>query len=129
MDHEAWLQVVPDYEDKDRIRLSREAEFKYYQVEYDKAPLPTNGRYLLSYFRHSGRFLQTTGGPTPLTWTELESFDRANQLDMTVWEKRLLMQMSITHVNGLTKHKAPDSPPPYVSEEDPLGKRREALRT
>jgi len=99
-----------------------------FEVEYDKAPVPETGTYLLNYFRQSGRCLQTSGGITPLTWTELESFDQANKLDLLVWEKRLLMQMSIAYANGLIAYRDPKSPPPYVSEEDPLGKRREALR-
>lgn len=118
----AWLLAVPNYGDKDRPRLSRREEFKRFRAEFDEPPQPDDCIYLLEWFIESGMTLQGPSGPAPLTWSEVQAFDTGACKRMTAWEREVVVDMSRAFVSALSRHADPKSPPPYTSEQDPLGK-------
>lgn len=63
-------------------------------------------------------------GAAPLTWTELDAYQRNFGAKLTPWESRMLIRLSRTYAHSLRAFVDPRMPPPYVSEADPLGNYR-----
>jgi hypothetical protein len=71
-----------------------------------------NAFYLVNFFRELGSCLQTGMGLVPLTWQEIESWQRQNGIELKVWEVKALKLASIAHVSQVALSADPNCPPP-----------------
>lgn len=74
--------------------------------------------YLKELFFSSPMAIQTGMGITRLTWEEFKAWREENELDLMVWEKRILMKMSDAYCTEYAKAKEPNAPAPYVPERE-----------
>jgi hypothetical protein len=68
--------------------------------------------YLVDFFRSLGSCLQTGMGLVPLTWQEIESWQRQNGIELKVWEVKALKIASAAHVSQVSLSTDPNCPPP-----------------
>jgi hypothetical protein len=87
-------------------------------TEIQLPPVPRCFEYLLSFFFLSGQCIQTGMGISPLTWVEIESYIRVNELEVLLWEKELLKKMSEAYCAESHKATDPKRPAPYKEEKD-----------
>lgn len=75
-----WLRAIPDEHNKSRLASYIETE--------TEIPLPTieGYEYLVSLLESAGTILQTGMGIAPLTWQELESWERSYSKELDCWE-------------------------------------------
>jgi hypothetical protein len=75
----------------------------------------------VAFFRELGQCLQTGMGLIPLTWQEIESWQRQNGLELKAWEVKALKLASVAHVSQVALSTDPNCPPPNRPiERDPL---------
>ena len=55
-------------------------------------------------------------GVGPISFTEIEAYQRQTGFDLTGWPSRLLRRMSISYAAESDRAQAPDCPPPWVAE-------------
>jgi hypothetical protein len=76
--------------------------------------------YLVNYLKELGSCLQTGMGLIPLTWQEIESWQRQNGLTLMAWEVKALRLASMAHVSQVSLSADPNCPPPNKPvERDP----------
>jgi hypothetical protein len=73
--------------------------------------------YLVNFFRELGSCLQTGMGLIPLTWQEIESWQRQNGLELKAWEVKALKLASSAHVSQVAISANPNCPPPNKAVE------------
>lgn len=96
---------------------SRRDVLRSFRAPYDEPPEPLPAaRYLVDLFYHSGMYLPGAAGPVPMTWLELEAFDRQFCAEMNQWEMQMVMKLSRWYVGGLHEYRSPDAAAPYQSE-------------
>ena len=97
--------------------LSRRECLSKLRAPVDDAPLPDPAvQYLIHWFVESGMMMQGGMAPAPLTWQELESFERGTAYRMTPWERGQIIAMSRAYTGGLSELKDHKAPAPYQSE-------------
>lgn len=55
-------------------------------------------------------------GPVPLTWRDLEAWQRCIGVTLRPWESRLLRRLSMDYLTELQKAEAHDAPRPWIPE-------------
>lgn len=82
-------------------------------------PLPalSCGEYLVSYLMEAGPSLATGMGPAPLTWSEIEVWQRLTGTPLQPWEARMLRDLSRAWVLESRQAEKPDAPAPWVRVE------------
>lgn len=76
--------------------------------------LPDTGLdYLVGHFFSSGQCLQTGQGLVPLTWQEIDAYVKLNELDMCVWELKLIKKMSEAYCAEYSRASDPNRVAPY----------------
>lgn len=91
--------------------------------------IPSAFGYLVGLFHLSGQVLQESQGLAPLTWCEIKAFREENELDLCIWEKRILKKMSEAYVGEYSRASDPSRKAPYtkVVEEEKVDKVAVAL--
>ncbi len=129
------MQAVPDKQKISRIEsITTGTPLIRQKIDSDVAedlqPLPTAPLevnlpeipgpfiYLKELFFLSGQALQSGMGLIPLTWQELDAFIRVNELDLMIWEKRILRKMSEAYCTESSRATDPMRPAPYTPEKD-----------
>ena len=91
------------------------------------------GQHLVGLFVLAGQIHQTAQGIAPLDWTQLKAFTELNDLDLCVWEIRIIKKMSEAYCSEYYAASDPSRPIPYrhvveETEEDKLAKARRMLK-
>lgn len=74
--------------------------------------------YLRELFFLYGQCMQSGHGLLPITWQELEAFIHLNELDLMIWEKRILKRMSDAYCSEYSRASNPKRPAPFTPEPD-----------
>ena len=76
--------------------------------------------YLITLLFEAGLVQSTGMGVNPLPWSEIESWLRVTQLDLSVWERLTIKTMSEVYASGLNSSTKKDCPAPYTHVDDVL---------
>ena len=109
----AWLRAIPVEQEKSR--------WTQYVERDQEVPLPDieGYEYLLAFLESAGTLLQTGMGIAPLTWQELESWERlyTKELDcweLNFWEMSTLKDMSYAYCAELSSATDANRDSPYA---------------
>lgn len=75
------------------------------------------GEYLVHYLFEAGPTMPGGMGPAPLTFVELESWQRQAAIDLDPWEVRLVRRLSVEYCAESQAASKPDAPPPFKSSD------------
>lgn len=122
MRHLAWLHATPEGSKKSRLKSYKDLDEN---SSFLKLPNIEGAEYLVALLSEVG-FVQHTGmGAVAVPWTEIESWLNCTQLDLSVWEKLTLKEMSEAYATELALATDKTRPAPYVPEVEDI----EAQRT
>lgn len=113
----AWLHATPEGSKKSRLKSFKDLDEN---SSFLKLPDIEGAEYLVALLSEVG-FVSNTGmGITHLSWTEINSWITCTQLELSIFEKLLLREMSEVYANELNAATAKDRPAPYIapSQED-----------
>lgn len=87
---------------------------------YLNLPNLDGAEYLITLLFEAGLVQSTGMGVSPLPWSEIESWLRVTQLDLSVWERLTIKTMSEVYASGLNSSTKKDCPAPYTHVDDVL---------
>ena len=92
-------------------------------------PIVAAGGHVLTWLFEVGPTQQSGMGPTPITFQELESWQRQTGLELQPWEVRMLRHLSLEYLQESQAAVKSDRKPPYGSlQRSPaLGKKIDAF--
>lgn len=110
--HLAWLHATPRDDKKSRKEQLESSTARAHLLE-----LPEVGvaGYLLTLWWEAGTVSKNAGGIDGLTWTEIESWVRTVELDLSLWEKLTIKSISDAYANEYSLGSDKDRPAPYCS--------------
>ena len=76
--------------------------------------------YLVTFLFEAGLVQSTGMGVNPLPWSEIESWLRVTQLNLSVWEKLTIKNMSEVYAGALSTSTKKDSVAPYTPTDNAL---------
>ena len=121
MRHMAWLHAVPEGSKNSRLKSFKDFDEN---SSFLKLPNIEGAEYLVALLSEVG-FVQHTGmGATSIPWTEIDSWLRCTQLNLSVWEKLVLKEMSEVYASQLITSTDKNHPAPYIPEVDDTEERR-----
>lgn len=80
-------------------------------------PEVENSEYLIEYLLEIGTSMASGFGVTPLTWTEIYSWQQLMSIELTGWELTQIMTLSRVFSANYAKFDEKDFPTPYTVEE------------
>ncbi len=121
----AWLQAVPKppagskraAAEADRPQVSRIAQMKVNKIAPQMPPNPMP--HIIAWFIEIGITQSTGMGPGPLSWGELDDWQRQVAVTLSPWEVRLLRQLSVTFISESQKAECENCPSPWCAEVTP----------
>lgn len=116
MRHLAWLNASPEGSKKSRLEAFKARGDDSSFLEFPKIE---GAEYMVALFQEAGVMQSNGMGVIPLTWQEIESWLRTTELDLSVWEKLTIREMSEAYVAEFTKASAKDAPAPFVPIVEP----------
>lgn len=105
--------MVPEKAEKSRIESFQEAgtEIRWPELSC---------QYLFDLLMSAGAYTNFGIGNVPLTWSDLEAWQRQQGLSLKPWELSIIRRASATYVQEMQTAVKPDAPPPgRVVEQDP----------
>lgn len=81
-------------------------------------PDPGPAGYMIEHLMDAGPALHTGMGPVPLSWVEIESWQRGAGIALTPWEAQTMRRMSLAYVSEQHAAQETDAPPPYAAAPD-----------
>lgn len=109
----AWLHAVPEGSKKSRL-----TEFKDSSGDdstFLQFPELDGAGYLVALLQEAGLIMSNGMGAIPLTWQEIESWLRVTELQLTVWEKLTIREMSEAYAAELASATDKHRPQPYTA--------------
>lgn len=120
----AWWQAVPEPPKSAQARsssraarpVSRRAKAEAEEREVfmphvvDEAPM-----YLVDTLLEAGPASGGGLGPQPLTWTDLNAWQRATGIELAPWEARLVRRLSAEYLDEHQRAREPTATPPWES--------------
>lgn len=98
----------------DQPQISRIERMKSQNIT---PPLPPNPvPHIISRFIEIGMVTNTGNGPAPLTWAEIEAWQRQTNIAQPPWEARLMRALSVAYVGEKGRAESENCPPPWHSE-------------
>lgn len=85
-----------------------------------RLPNIEGAEYLVSLLSEAGFVYNTGMACTSLPWTEIDSWLRVTQLDLSMWEKLTIKTMSEIYAGELGLATAKNRPAPYTYEDEEL---------
>lgn len=79
-----------------------------------KLPEIEGAEYIVGLLQEAGLVSNGGMGVVPLTWSEIESWHRFTQLDLSIWERLMIRTLSEEYASELHRASAKDAPAPYV---------------
>lgn len=83
-------------------------------------PKLDGAEYLIALLYEAGLIQSTGMGVNSLPWTEIESWLRVTQLQLTVWERLTIKSMSEMYAGALASSTKRDCPAPYTHVDEAL---------
>lgn len=98
--------------------MTRQQKFKEDGVEPSMPPAGP-AAYLVSYLLEVGPAMVAGMGRGPITWQEMEAWQRTTGTTLQAWEGRLLRRLSHDYIGTVMDATDPGFPPPYSDELTP----------
>lgn len=106
-----WYNSTPEGE-----KESRAQKFKT-QHEGLELDLPVcRAEYLVPLFVEAGMFVSTGSGIVPLSWSNIKDWMECTERNLSLWEKKVLREMSKHYVYEYYEATKKDRDAPYQSE-------------
>lgn len=105
MQHLAWLHAVPD--SKREGEVSRQSALEHYNVTVEFPDCDAS--YILDYLFEIGLTL----GESPLTHSEIESYQRNTGIELQPFEVRFIKRLSETYLSASQKMKSVNAETPW----------------
>lgn len=116
MRHLAWLHAVPEGSKKSRLAAFKEQGD---DSSFLKFPDIDGAEYMVALLQEAGLVSATGMGVIPITWQEIEAWLNTTELDLSVWEKLTIKEMSEAYVSEFNSASAKDAAAPYVPAIEP----------
>jgi len=110
--HLAWLQAIPEGSKKSRLASFKEASDD--DSSFLEFPDIDDAEYMIPLLHEAGLMSSNGMGLVPLSWQEIESWLQTTELELSVWEKLTIKEMSEAYVAEFNKATARDASAPYV---------------
>ena len=113
-----WLHTIPE-----KQKVTRLEQLKINGAEDSDIQMPKVHLIGLVklFFERVSPAIENGMGLTPLSWQELESFVKVNNMPLSNFELQVLKNASMAYVNQSHKAKDPKSPPPHrFIKRDPM---------
>lgn len=106
-----WLHAIPEGRRKSRAKALQEAD-----AESNTLVLPDigDGAYVIGMLQEAGLASSSGMGPTPLTWQEIEAWQRVTDSKPSLWDRLMIKELSEAYVAELTQATDLNRPDPYV---------------
>lgn len=130
----AWLHAVPKppagskraSAEAQAPQLSRLAQMEKDGVEPQMPPIAAP--HLITRLIELG-ITETTGmGPAPLSWREIEAWQRGTNVRLAPWEARLIRKLSVVYLSEGRKAESENCPSPWRTEVTPRERELEEAR-
>lgn len=108
----AWLHAVPEGSKKSRLVAFKETSDD--ESTFLQFPELDGAEYMVALFREAGTVLSNGMGAIPLTWQEITAWLDATELELSVWEKLTIREMSEAYAAELQAATAKHAVAPYV---------------
>lgn len=115
----AWLAAVPEGTKKTRATQLRAVDPEHPDLELPEAHA---AQYLIAYWQELGLCGASGFGPTPLTFLEIEAWQRSTALTLSPWEVLTIRRLSSEYVAMLSKATDPNMISPWRGQD--LAERR-----
>jgi len=76
--------------------------------------------YLIGLWQEAGLMSSNGMGPVPLSWVDIRAWEESCEVDIPVWEKLVIRELSEAYVSELLLTKEKMRPAPYMVEDDSL---------
>lgn len=111
----AWLDAVPERDEKDKRPANTVSRRK--ALEDDSSPIDMPqllcGDYLIHFLYEVGPTLAAGMGAGPLTYSEIEAWQRANGIELLPWESALMRRLSCEYASESYAATKRDRPAPF----------------
>lgn len=84
--------------------------------EPDLPPIDSALEFLIGYLFDAGPTSASGMGAVPLTWADLEAWERGSGVALQPWQARLIRQLSAEYLAEAQVADAHDAPPPWAQE-------------
>jgi hypothetical protein len=111
MRHLGWLHATPDGSKKSRLSLFKERDE---DSTFIILPEVGSAGYLTRLLSEAGMYSSNGMGAQPLSWQEIEAWLKCTELNLTVWEKLIIKEMSEAYVGEYSQASAKDRSAPYL---------------
>lgn len=103
-------------------KKSRLKSYKDFDENSSFLNLPNvdGAEYLITLLFEAGLVHSTGMGVNALPWSEIESWIRVTQIELSTWEKLTIKSMSETYASELSQATAKDRPAPYTHVDEAL---------
>jgi hypothetical protein len=111
----AWLSAVPDDRAKPAANVrpvSRRETLKKENQNIEMPPIEC-AAHLVTALWEIGPAMSTGMGNAPITWGEIESWERKTGTTLAPWEAKILRRLSISYIVELQSAAASNWPAPY----------------
>lgn len=112
----AWLDAVPARDEKDKRPANRVSRRKALEDRGGAIEMPalTCGDYLVNFLYEVGPTMAAGMGAGPLTYSEIEAWQRANGVELLPWESALMRRLSCEYASESHAAIQRDRPAPFA---------------
>lgn len=126
----AWLQTVPrppqDSKRAQATEPNKHTRLELMRMQGAEPQMPRNPMpQLMTWFVEIGMVENTGMGPAPLSWREIEAWQRAVGVSLDPWRARLIRQLSIEFIAEKGRAEDENCPAPWVSRASDAERRAE----
>ena len=111
----AWLHAIPEGAKKPRITAIKEVDENSSSLQL---PDLDGAEYLVGLLHEAGLMSSNGMGSVCLSWSEINAWLQVTEIDLTLWERLTITELSEVYVGELNKASAKDSEAPYKPTPD-----------
>jgi len=120
----AWWHAVPKEPPSRNRRVPKQEPERLSRLdmrinaggELDLPDIDPALTYLIGWLMEAGPMSAAGIGPVPLTWLDLDAWQRCTGVRVQPWEARLLRRLSGDYLDELNNAEAHDAPAPWIPE-------------
>ena len=111
----AWLDAVPERDEKDKGPANTVSRRKALEDKNGPIEMPPLlcGDYLINFLYEVGPTMAAGMGAGPLTYVEIEAWQRANGIELMPWESALMRRLSCEYASESYAAMKRDRPAPF----------------
>jgi hypothetical protein len=113
----AWLHAVPEGSKKSRLTALKDSSGD--DSVFLQFPELDGAGYLVALLQEAGLVMSNGMGVIPITWQEIDSWLRVTELELSVWEKLTIREMSEAYAAEFSKSSDKHAVAPYAPPAEP----------